>query len=531
MNIILLMSGGVGSRFGANIPKQYVNLNGRPVIEYVLEASLLSKKADKIVVVMDKQYKNVSSLLEAPKIAITDNGKDRYGSLRNGLEFIKKNYNCDNVLIADAVAPFIYPELIDDYFTKLDEYDMVLTGQKITGALCDFKGTKYDREEFFMAQAPEAFKFDMLYNNIDYSTNYQALSSFMTTDASRYVNFNFKNNLKLTYDFELKYAEFLLNYQEETNNQEFNNIASGEDFETKGLKQMLLRTKKKITMEWLNSVYIYYKELINKYGEFKDFRLNQSSNYGLVALVTTQNNYEFVLKVIPPFLNRYPTEKKAYTLFSNTWMCELLNYDDYNHSLFLKKLEPVTSRIFDDNINLQIFYDQVFSHTVDYNPKNHKEFEKIIDNLIYKKKNIKDLPHFQEEFSVLLDKAIQFYNVFDEKQLKLIHGDLRVENILKDGNEYKAIDPIGYIAPIEMEPARFIISDIYHNRGYHCIDRLNILLNFFKKWLNYDKIIYGLYIYYVMIAYNSVFENKSTEMTEYYLDVISSIETKIINNL
>ena len=531
MNVILLMSGGVGSRFGANIPKQYVQLNGRPVIEYVLEASLKSKKKDKIVVVMDQQYKEVSPLLEAPSIAITNNGKDRYESLKNGLDFIKENYDCDRVIIVDAVAPFISPELIDDYFTKLEEYDMVLTGQKITGALCDFKGTKYDREDFFMAQAPEGFRFDMLYNNVDYSTSYQAISSLMPSDATRYVNFNFKNNLKLTYNFELKYAEFLLNYMQETENQEFDMITSSESFETKGLKKMLLRNKKKQTKQWLEEIFLYYKALINKYGKFSSFSLNQSSNYGLVALATTKDNYEFVLKVIPPFLNRYETEKKAYQLFSETWMCDLLEYDDYNHALFLEKLEPVSPRIFDNNIKFTDFCNRVFASSIPYDSKNHMEFEKIIDNLKYKKEHLEELPYFKNEYAVLLDKAIKYYENFDEKDLKLIHGDLRAENIMEINNKFKAIDPIGYIAPIEMEPARFIIGDIYHNSNYDCIDRLKILVNFFEKWFNYDKIIYGLYIYYVMISYNSVFEFEDTKRTEYYLDIIERMEKEILSNM
>ena len=49
MNIIIIMSGGVGNRFGANIPKQYCKLNGRPVIDYVIDAAKGSKVADKVI--------------------------------------------------------------------------------------------------------------------------------------------------------------------------------------------------------------------------------------------------------------------------------------------------------------------------------------------------------------------------------------------------------------------------------------------------------------------------------------------------
>ena len=58
-----------------------------------------------------------------------------------------------------------------------------------------------------------------------------------------------------------------------------------------------------------------------------------------------------------------------------------------------------------------------------------------------------------------------------------------------------------------------------------------MLLNFFQKWLDYDKMVYGVYIYYVMISYNSVFEYEDTKMTEYYLRVIHDIETKVISKL
>ena len=137
MNIVMIMSGGVGKRFGANIPKQYVKLNGKPVIDYVIEAVKKSKLTDKIVVVIDEEYINYSDILKEKdeKIVFAKNGKERYDSVKNGFDFISKSYKCDKVLIADAVAPFIYPELIDEYFEKLEEYDAVITAQKITGAL------------------------------------------------------------------------------------------------------------------------------------------------------------------------------------------------------------------------------------------------------------------------------------------------------------------------------------------------------------------------------------------------------------
>ena len=527
MNVFLLMSGGVGNRFGANMPKQYVNLDNRPVIEYVLEAAIASKKADRIVVVMDKQYANISKLLKNKKISITNNGSDRYSSLKNGLDYIEKHFDCENVLIADAVAPFIYPELIDDYFNKMDEYDIVLTGQKITGALCDFKGTKYDREEFFMAQAPEAFKFKMLVDNIDYSTKYQAISSLMPKTAKRYVNFNFKQNLKLTYNYELKYAEFLLDYQRKQREKKFESISSPAFFETKGIKEYLLRIENKKTKNWLQEIYFYYTELQNKYGRFENITLNQSSRNGVVMIISHKDG-SFVLKLIPPFLNRYENEKKIYQIFSKDFMCDLLDFDDNNNALFIKKLDNSNSNLFEQNKKLTDFFTKVFKSPIAYNVKEHSCFEKIIDNINTKKKNIKKVPYLKKELETLLDKAINYYeSTFSKSKLYVIHGDLREENILEYDGKFYAIDPIGYVAPLEMETSRFIIEDIYNNMGYDHIDRLEILLNYFSKWFDRKKLIVALYIFFVMITYNSAFEYEKSDITKQYISLINKIEKMI----
>lgn len=217
MNIVMIMAGGVGNRFGAGFPKQYVKLNGKPVIDYVIEAVKKSKLTDRIVVVIDNEYINYSEELKKNDVRIdfARNGKERYDSLRNGFELIKERYNCENVLIADAVAPFIYPELIDDYFKKLEEYDGVITAQKITGALGNYNFEILDREKYYMTQSPEAFKFKKIYEHFNPNLNTQELGWHLPKGSKFYLNFEFKNNLKLTYNFELEYASSLMKYIKE----------------------------------------------------------------------------------------------------------------------------------------------------------------------------------------------------------------------------------------------------------------------------------------------------------------------------
>jgi 2-C-methyl-D-erythritol 4-phosphate cytidylyltransferase len=104
MNIALILSGGVGKRFAANLPKQYNLINGKPVIDYVIEACMKSKLTDKIIVVCDPSCKQFSKYLENDEIETVVNGKERYDSLNNGVKYIKEHYDCQNICILDAAA-------------------------------------------------------------------------------------------------------------------------------------------------------------------------------------------------------------------------------------------------------------------------------------------------------------------------------------------------------------------------------------------------------------------------------------------
>ncbi len=213
MNIIIIMSGGVGNRFGANIPKQYCLLRGRPVIDYVIDAAKGSRTADKVVVVADPSCMDLSEEMKNSGFDFAVNGKERLDSLKSAFDYIQGHYpDCEKIIILDAVAPFVTSELIDDYLTKLDEYDAVITCQKLTGALGNYDYDPLDREKFYMTQSPEAFRFKTLMPYFSTTFPSQELAWQMPRETKKYLNFDFKDNLKLTYDFQLRYAEYLMEY-------------------------------------------------------------------------------------------------------------------------------------------------------------------------------------------------------------------------------------------------------------------------------------------------------------------------------
>lgn len=212
MNISLILSGGVGKRFESDLPKQYNMINGRPVIDYVIDACLKSELTDAIVVVCDFNCVCYSSYLQDGSVHLAQNGKERYDSLNNGLEYIKNNFECKKVCVFDAAAPLIYPRLVDEYFSKLDEYDAVITCQKITGELGNYNYDILNRTDYYMTQSPESFRFDLLCKHFDPSFPSTELVNQLPRDINRYLNFEFKTNLKITYDSDLTFAEAMIRY-------------------------------------------------------------------------------------------------------------------------------------------------------------------------------------------------------------------------------------------------------------------------------------------------------------------------------
>lgn len=526
MNVVMIMSGGVGKRFGSALPKQYLKINGKAVIDYVIEKVKTSCKTDKIVIVMDEKYKDKSSYINDEDFIIAPNGKERYDSIKNGFDAIKEIGGCDNVLICDAVAPMIYPELIDYYFDLLKSYDSVITAQKITGSLGNYDYDPLDREKYYITQSPEAFKFDLITKYFDPNFKSQELAWQLPVETKKFLNFKFKNNLKLTYNFELDYLAFLLNDQKLNSNYEFSDIIDKDFFKTKGIKDFLLRTEPLKTECFIENTYMVYDELKNKYGPFKNFSINQESRYGIVAQVQTMTQEEFVVKFIPEFLNRYENEKLSYQTLSSEYMCEMLGFDDDNRILFLKKLNGATQASFDDNINLTDFFERVFKTMVAYENNDKKTF---YDELNDKYKNAENLPFLARDLKDALKKSIDFYDDnFKNSKLYFLHGDLRMNNILKDDDKYYAIDPIGYVAPSVFETCRFIIDDVISNKNFSIGSRLNILANYFSKWFSKEEILISTYIYTSFIAYNSTFENKDDNQTKRYIDLLGETKKMIL---
>jgi 2-C-methyl-D-erythritol 4-phosphate cytidylyltransferase len=165
---------------------------------------------DQIVIVCDPSYQAYTPLTKQIEVAYVSQGKTRNGSVKNGLDFIAANYDCQRVCILDAVRPFVSSQIIEEYLSRLADYEAVVTCQKITGELGNYHHDVLDRNDYYLTESPEAFRFDTLYQNFSLDKPSTEVVNHLPTTCSRYLNFDFSFNPKITYYFDLEYAANML---------------------------------------------------------------------------------------------------------------------------------------------------------------------------------------------------------------------------------------------------------------------------------------------------------------------------------
>lgn len=171
MNIAIILSGGVGSRMGLNIPKQYVVVNGQPIISYCLQTFLCNEHTDAIVIGVADEWKEyimeqMEKLHPAKPVFYAAPGETRQYSIFNALRVVKdQGYSDDSfVIIHDAARPLVSDELINRCYEACDRADgsmPVIAVKDTTYYSEDGKSitSLLDRSKLWAGQAPEAFVF------------------------------------------------------------------------------------------------------------------------------------------------------------------------------------------------------------------------------------------------------------------------------------------------------------------------------------------------------------------------------------
>lgn len=175
MNIALLLSGGTGLRLGADIPKQYIKVGGKPIISYCIETLSVHEGIDGIQIVADGQWHGeIKEWLAKADVkgkfrGFSMPGSNRQLSIFNGLESIKAYASdTDTVLIHDAARPFLSQKMITDCLDAVEGYDGVIPVLPMKDTVYESTDGKtisrlLDRSRIYAGQAPELFRLGSYY--------------------------------------------------------------------------------------------------------------------------------------------------------------------------------------------------------------------------------------------------------------------------------------------------------------------------------------------------------------------------------
>lgn len=164
INALILVAAGKGERAGGEIPKQYRDINGKPLIRRTLENLLSAMKFDHIRVVVSKDDARIDAILESLDLSsvTTVGGATRTESVRAGLDSLAQT-STQHVYIHDAARPFVTPKILGALSTALETHDAAVPTLPIADALKDLNGAAVDRDGFRRVQTPQAFHFRKIY--------------------------------------------------------------------------------------------------------------------------------------------------------------------------------------------------------------------------------------------------------------------------------------------------------------------------------------------------------------------------------
>lgn len=177
MNYALIFAGGVGSRMGSDIPKQFLKVGDKPIIIHVIEKFSSHPDIDGIVIVCKEEYidecRGYVDRYRVDKILdIIPGGENGQGSIRNGICYLRYNVSKtpeeDIVLIHDGVRPLIDHDLITRSIKCARENGNSIAVSKAIETVIrvdqrgQIKGT-IDRSECRNAKAPQCFFLEDIY--------------------------------------------------------------------------------------------------------------------------------------------------------------------------------------------------------------------------------------------------------------------------------------------------------------------------------------------------------------------------------
>lgn len=178
MNFAIILAGGAGKRVGASIPKQYIDINGKPLLYYAIRA-FEESNIDKISIVADASHMQyvlneiVDKYNFKKVISVCEGGAERFNSAFHGLDDLKDFASEDDVvLIHDGARPFITSSKINHIIEETKIHGAAIAAMPVKDTIKiaktigdeDFVESTTARAQTWQIQTPQGFEYKKLFD-------------------------------------------------------------------------------------------------------------------------------------------------------------------------------------------------------------------------------------------------------------------------------------------------------------------------------------------------------------------------------
>lgn len=224
----IILAAGSSTRFKNNkIPKQFLNLQGKSVVQYSIDKFQSFPSINKIILVVSEEYQNkYHNFLtnQSSNLITISGGSTRMYSVYNAIQEIQKDTSIDHIIIHDAARPFFSLTMLKELVLLCQLHQAIIPVIKATDTIKRAKDHKVletlNRNQLYHTQTPQLFERTVLIKAYKNAVN----KKYAATDDSELVELlgipihiyeSNPINFKITTETDFDYANFLITNKSE----------------------------------------------------------------------------------------------------------------------------------------------------------------------------------------------------------------------------------------------------------------------------------------------------------------------------
>ena len=222
--LAVIVAGGSGMRMGNELPKQFLLLDGKPILLYSIDAFLSAFQDIKIILVLPKQYiEYTRELLNnfgyPAHIQLIEGGATRFHSVKNGISFANQD---DVIFVHDAVRCLVSTQLIERCYEKAltagSAIPVIPIRDSMRRIAVDGSSEVVSRDQLYSVQTPQTFQASILIPafQVDYKETFTDEATVVEHAGIQvHTVEGEEQNIKITYPDDLLYAKWRIGMRQD----------------------------------------------------------------------------------------------------------------------------------------------------------------------------------------------------------------------------------------------------------------------------------------------------------------------------